>query len=134
MGLNLHRIVRGAIGSVNPDIAAVYQQSAGSTTDNSGLQTPLYTNTNVTIQVQACTGKDLRHAEFLNLQGVLRTVFMYGNTQGVNRVDVKGGDLLQFPEITGGPTQTWLVGAVLESWSPDVPSWCKFIAVLQDGS
>ena len=81
---------------MNPDIAAVYQQSAGSTTDNSGLQTPLYTNTNVTIQVQACTGKDLRHAEFLNLQGVLRTVFMYGNTQGVNRVDVKGGDLLQF--------------------------------------
>lgn len=129
--MNLHGIVRGAIQSVNPDMTAMYYQSSGSTTGADGSRVPTYVNTTVQIQVQAETGKDLMHESFLNLQGVKRSVYMFGNTQGANRPDVQGGDLIAFPEVRGGTAKLWLVAIVLETWSPDVAGWCKLGVVLQ---
>jgi hypothetical protein len=131
MSLNLHAITRAAIQSVNPDISATYLKSTGYTTDGSGARTPSYVSTDVKIQVQALTGKDLQHPAMQNAEGVLRAVYMYGNTQGVVRPDVKGGDLLEFPQVQGGTPQQWLVVAVLETWSPDAAGWCKLGVNLQ---
>lgn len=126
--MNLHGIVRGAITTVNPDIDAVYLRSLMYTTDAAGIQTPSYAPPEVArIQVQALSAKDLQQIAHLNIEGVLRAVYMYGNTQGVVRQDVKGGDLLQFPETPADLiSKDWLVVQVFETW----PDWSK-VAVWQ---
>jgi hypothetical protein len=128
--MNLHGIVRAAITTVNPDIMAPWLQSSGNTVDAAGNATPTYTTTTIPIQVQAMTAQDLRQVNGMNLQGVLRSVYCYGNKQGVVRVAQKGGDILQFPEVpnpVGGTVRNWLVVKVVETW----PDWSKCIVELQ---
>lgn len=125
--MNLHGIVRGAITTVNPDIIAHWKQSTGSTSNADYTRVPTYAESDIPVQVQAVGGTTLQKIEYLNLQGVMRSVYCYGNKQGVNRVDVQGGDLLQFPEVPGGDVRTWLVAAVVETW----PDWCHVVATLQ---
>lgn len=132
MSLNLHSIVRPYVTVVNPDQGAVYLASAGYTVDAAYKQIPAYSApADVFVQVQSLAGKDLRHEAFTNVQGVKRAVYMFGNTLGVARPDVKGGDLLQFPETLGGTVRNWLVVVVLETWNPDAAGWCKLGVVLQ---
>lgn len=126
--MNLHGTVRGAITSVNPDIVAGYQRSTGAASNADYSQTPTYeTSIPVRIQHQALDGGDLKHADALGLQGVLRTVYMYGNTQGVVRAGQQGGDILTFPLVPNGPLLTWLVVDVGETW----PDWCRVTVCLQ---
>lgn len=131
MSLNLHSIVRGAIQAVNADRPVVYLQSTGYTVVN-GVQTPSYAAA-VTLQaqIQPPTGKDLQHVEFLNLQGTIRTVWMYSNPQAISRVDVRGGDLLQFPQFTGAPVDNWLIEHVDETWDVTGGGWSKVFVTLQ---
>lgn len=131
MALNLHNIVRGAIDALNPVFTIVWRRSTGYTTASDGTQTPTYADTTVTARVQALSGRDLKHESFLNIQGVKRSVYLYGDVQGVVRPDVKGGDILQFPEARGGSNRDWLVVVVLETWAPDAVGWCKVGVVLQ---
>lgn len=131
MALNLHNIIRGAIDALNPVFTGVWRRSTGSTTAADGSRTPTYADATVTMRVQALSGKDLRHESFLNMQGVKRSVYLYGNVQGVVRPDVKGGDILQFPENRGGANRDWLAVIVLETWTPDASGWCKVGVVLQ---
>jgi len=127
--MNLHGVVRGPVNAINPDIQGLILRSAGYDTKLDGYRRPKYLQAqSISLQVQALAGGDLRHAEFLNLQGVLRAVYLFGDTQGVERVAVKGGDLLQFPEYPGAPITNWLVTEVLETWNP---GWSKVIATQQ---
>ncbi len=126
--MNLHGIVRGAITSVNPDIVASFQRSSGNTVGADFAQTPTYeTAVPVRIQSQALSGGMLRHAEFLNLQGVLRSVYMYGNTQGIVRPTQQGGDLLTFKLVPQAADSLWKVVEVVETW----PDWSLVIVCLQ---
>lgn len=126
--MNLHGIVRGAITTVNPDTVVPYYKSTGFTQDATFAQVPAYAAAvNVPIQVQAATARDLKHERWLNIEGIKRAVYMYGNTQGIVRADEKGGDLLWFPQVPGGSSQLWKVVVVLETW----PDWCKVGVVLQ---
>lgn len=126
--MNFHALVRPLITAVNPDITGTWRESTGRTVDTGGRPTPTYTDhTGVRMQVQALTGRDLKHANFISQQGVRRSVYVYGNYQGVARPDSKGGDLLIFPEVPGGANKTWLVVEVFETW----PDWCKVGVVLQ---
>jgi hypothetical protein len=132
MGMNLHGIVRAAINTVNPDILGTWRESTGSTTDAAGRQVPNYTDHPDTLmQVQALSGRDLRHTDFLSLQGIKRAVYLFPTVQGISSPQAKGGDLLQFPMVTGGPILRWLVVVELEQWSPN-GTWCKVGVVLQD--
>lgn len=132
MSLNLHSIVRGPIGTVNPDYSGTWKKSNGFTQDATGRPIPAYVvTTNVPMQVQAISGRDLVHTDFISQQGVKRTVYCFGNVQGIVRPDVKGGDLLLFPEDRGGANRTWLVTHVLETWGPDTTGWCRVGVVLQ---
>lgn len=98
-GLNLHGLVRGAINRVNPDVPAVYLRSVGALDNGDGTRTPVYqTPFFVQAQLQPPSARDLRHMEFLNMEGVLRTAFVYSNPQGIVRVSQMGGDLLMFPQ------------------------------------
>jgi len=132
MSLNLHGIVRQAIQVANPDLTATLTRSAGYTVTASGQQVPAYSNpVNVRIQAQPPSGRDLWRANYLNLQGTLRTVFLYSDPQAIVRVTAQGGDLLQFPMFAGDPPSTWLVTEVLEAWSVERGGWSKVIVTLQ---
>lgn len=126
--MNLHNMVRGAITSVNPDLIAPYYVSQPYTKNASFAQVPSFaTPVDVPVQVQALKANDLKHADLVNLEGLKRAVYMYGNTVGVDRSNLKGGDWLVFPQAAGLPPQGWKVACVLETW----PDWSKVAVVLQ---
>ncbi len=127
--MDLHGIVSGYIGTVNPLILASLRMSNGYTTLPSGKQVPAYLPAiNQLIQVQALSSKDLAQLDGLNIQGANRAIYTEGFWSGVIRPDSKGGDIFTFPEVPGGPTRTWLVVQALETW----PDWSKLAVVLQD--
>ena len=126
--MNLHGIVRGAITSVNPDVPATLRRSTGTyTTAPDGKRTPGYVDTaGVMVQVQGLSAKDIQHMDALNIQGVLRSVHLNGDWQGVVRPLGQGGDLFRFSN-PAGVMQWWLVVNVMETW----PVWCRVIVALQ---
>lgn len=119
--MNLHGIASGAIGTINPFVPGTIKVSTGYTTSGSGTRTPTYSETAVSVQLQALGYKDLQHIDGLNLQGVVKAAYVNGNFNGVNRPRQQGGDLL----IIG--SDTWLIVQPLEEW----PDWCKFVINLQ---
>lgn len=127
--MNLHQIVRGAIGSVNPDLPVIVKQNTGWTQDATFKRVPTYTDTATTGQVQALSGKDLKQLESLGIaiQGVGRAVYLNGDWQGLRRYTEQGGDMMQF-KLPNGTPATWLVVQVLETWHV---GWCKVAVSLQ---
>ncbi|KPA87291.1 hypothetical protein PF66_06201 [Pseudomonas asplenii] len=119
--MNLHGIVSGTIGAINPFVAGTMLVSTGYTTSGSGSRTPTYSETSVSVQLQALGYKDLQQIDGLNLQGVVKAAYVKGNFNGVNRPKQQGGDML----IIGA--DTWLIVQPLEEW----PDWCKFVINLQ---
>ena len=72
-------------------------------------------------------GEDLRHTDSLNIQGVLRTVYLRGNWAGVVRANQTGGDIMKFPQQRGAANSDWRVVTIKEQW----PDWVAVIVVLQ---
>jgi hypothetical protein len=79
------------------------------------------------MQIQAASAKELTAIDGMGLQGIFRKVFILGDLLGVIRADQKGGDVILFPDITGGPTRTWKVMQVVESWN----GWTSAIIWMQ---
>jgi hypothetical protein len=131
--MNLHGTVRGAITSINPDKAAQFFASTGpSSPDASGNVTPAYSAAvPVRVQVQPLSKQELRHIETLNIQGVFRSIFMFGNPQSVVRPNQQGGDLLTFPQFQDQSTSTWLTIAADGPWDVENGGWSKILVVLQ---
>ena len=124
--MNLHGIVSGAVGAVNPPLICALARSTGYSTGADGSQIPSYaTSVNVSAQVQPLTFGDLAKISGLNIQGTRRAIYINGDSQGVNRPAVRGGDLFTLPDAT-----VWLVVHVLEHW----PDWTKVVVTLQNGS
>lgn len=127
--MNLHAIVAGAISGVNPLVPVQVQVSIGKSTAPDGTPTPQWLPP-VTVpgQVQALTYADLRQLEGLNLAGMQRAIYLYGEVNGIVRATNKGGDLITTPDGS-----VWLVNQVLEQWNDaGPPSWCKVAVTLQD--
>lgn len=130
--MNLHGVVRGAIQIMNKDRPALYLKSLGSTVDGNFNQVPSYaTGVAVRIQVQPLAKEEQRHVDRLNMTGVYRTVYMYGNTQGIVRVQAKGGDLIQTRPFQGEAVQNWLVVEADGPWNVENGGWTKLLVVLQ---
>jgi hypothetical protein len=127
MSMNLRALANPYTQVTNANISVVWLQSTGYTTDANFKRTPTTASTTVQGQVQAMSAETIRHADALNLQGVLRSVYLFGNVQGIVRADGKGGDILQFAEVPGGTVHDWLVSSVIETW----PTWCHVIVTLQ---
>jgi len=130
--MDLHRIVRGAIGAVNPDQSIGWRKYLLAAAPNSsGQSAPTYAPLKGLMgQVQPLPTDQLAHMDQLNIQGVLRQVYLRGAAATAVRVDGTGGDLLQFPEVRGGPLRVWLVVLVPEQW----PDWCLAVVRLQNDS
>ena len=125
--MNLRQLANANTQTINPNISAVWKTSTGYTTDAAGKRTPTFTTTTIEINAQAVTGETLKHIDGLNIQGVMRSVYIYGNLQGAVRADVKGGDFLEFPQVPGAVAQSWKVATVVETW----PDWSHCVVVLQ---
>ena len=120
--MNLHQLVRGVVGAVNPDISVSVMPSTGSTEDDTGRSIPSYgTTIQTTGQKQPVTGRDIERFQQQNIQGVTCKMHLNGNYEGLFRVLGKGGDLLQFEG------RTYLVASVMERW----PDWCCVALTMQ---
>lgn len=120
--MNLHQLVRGVIGSVNPDIPVIVLPSTGSDEDDAGRVVPRFgAPIPTTGQKQPLTGKDVERFQQQGIQGVTCKMHLNGNYEGMFRKLGKGGDVLQF----GG--DTYLVTSVMERW----PDWCCVALTLQ---
>lgn len=125
--MNLRGIANSNIQIVNENITIQWMQSTGSTTNAAGQVTPTYNTVSILAQIQALSAMDIKHTDALNLTGVMRSVYMYGNVQSLNRVDQQGGDILQFAETINGVVRNWLVSTVVEAWL----TWAHVIVTLQ---
>lgn len=124
--MNLHGIVSGAIGTINPNVTVSIEVSTGTTMLDDGTRVPKYASpVAVLAQIQPLTGGDLRQLESLNLQGDFQGIYISGNIDGLVRADNKGGDKITFPD-----GRVYLVTTVLESW----PDWTKCAVTLQNGA
>lgn len=123
--------IRGLANSfttlVNDNLTINWVQATGYTTDSAGHRLPTTTTSSVQAQVQGVSGEDLKHIDGLNIQGVFRSVHMFGNVQGIERSKQRGGDVLQFPEVPGGSNVDWRVVSVMETWS----EWARVLVVMQ---
>ena len=127
--MNLHGIVAGYIGAVNPQMPVTLQSSTGSSISADGARTPTYA-CSITLlgQIQPLTYRDLTFLDGLNIQGVRWKIYLSGQADGIVRVEAKGGDLVTIP--VGPHAGIWLISQVLEQW----PDWCACAITLQNGS
>ncbi len=120
--MNLHGIAAPMVGMVNPFVTAQLIVSTGKTTNPDGSVTPSYAApVDIQAQAQELSFKDLQHANNLNLQGILKSIYCPGTVQAVNRLAGTGGDKI----VIGG--DTYLAVAISEQW----PEWCRVIGQLQ---
>jgi hypothetical protein len=125
--MNLHGIVRGAVGTVNPETTGTWTPSLtgpGSyTTAPDGTLMPRYAAPiTVPMQVQALEQRDLMHLDSLNIQGCTHKLYMTGQLRGLVRAAQDNGDL-----ITLANGQQYKVTAILEGW----PDWTCSAVTLQ---
>lgn len=127
--MNLHAIAGPIVSTVNPSIIVSIQMSTGYTTNPDGTRTPTYAPAvNVLAQVQPETWRDIQQQDGLTLQGTRKTMYINGNTQGLVRVNVQGGDIVTLPDGS-----IWLVAQCLEDFSLTA-GWTKAALTLQNGS
>lgn len=124
---NVRALANKYIQITNKNQKINWVQSNGYITDDAGKRTPKTITLTVEAQIQALSATDLKHIDGLNITGVMRSVYMYGNAAGVVRADQIGGDILVFPEVPGGCNKNWLINQVIETWS----DWCHVIVTLQ---
>jgi hypothetical protein len=121
--MDLRSIANEVSNTINENIPVSVIASTGYAIAANYNQVPTYADpVNGFAQVQELSTSDLRQIENLNLQGILRTIFLRGKLAGVVRAQSKGGDLVKFNG------QTWLVVHVLEQW----PTWVRAVICLQD--
>lgn len=126
--INVRVAANAAVQVVNPDLTGTFYASTGFAINAAKKQVPSFAaGINVPMQVQAVDARELRHLEGLNIEGLVRSVHMFGDTQGVVRVAQRGGDLLYFKDTPTGTLRVWKVVKVMETWD----TWCRVIVNMQ---
>jgi hypothetical protein len=130
--MDLRSIANQVSDAVNPNLIVSVQASTGYTTGMGLRQVPTYAAP-VTgpAQLQALDGSELKKLDGLNIQGVVRAIYLRGPLSAVIRPNGIGGDLVTI--AAPAPAQyvgTWLVVKVLEAW----PLWTKCAIYLQEPS
>ena len=123
--MDLRSLANGVSSIVNPNESVAIWRSMGFTVVGGGKQVPTYAAA-VTgfAQIQALDGAELKQMDSLNIQGVLRAIYLRGALAGVIRPAGTGGDLVKRGT---NYTETWLVVKILEHW----PDWTKAVIQLQ---
>lgn len=111
--------ITGALGNVG-----TYRLSRENAVGSVAITTAL----SLFAQVQPLTKSDLMQLDGLNINGDKKAIYLNGAIDGVVRVKLKGGDLIDMPD-----GQVWLVVQNLEGFDATA-GWTKAAMVLQDGS
>lgn len=123
--MNIRGLANTAIQTINPNEIVTVLRSTGYTQGAGARQVPSYADPITgSAQVQALDGDDLKQIDGLNIQGVIKAIYLYGELAGTIRPDQTGGDIIK----RKNNTETWLVVKVLEGW----PNWSKAVIVLQN--
>jgi hypothetical protein len=127
--MDLRGIANTASNVVNPNFIVSVSASTGSTVGAGLRQVPTYAApVSGPAQIQALDSVDLKQLDGLNIQGVVKAIYLRGALAGVVRANSQGGDKVVIaapapPQFRG----TWLVVKVLEGW----PLWTKAVINLQ---
>jgi len=122
--MDLRSIANSVSSTINPNETVSVLRSTGYTIGAGARQVPSYAAAvSGPAQVQALDADDIAQLDGLNIQGVIRAIYLRGVLAGVIRPDGTGGDIIK----RKNDTETWLVVRVLESW----PDWTKAAIVLQ---
>lgn len=122
--MDLRSIANAGSSVVNPNEIVTVIRSTGYTIGAGAKQTPTYADPiSGDANVQALDSDDLKQLDGLNVQGVLRAIYLRGTLSGVIRPNQTGGDIVK----RKNGSETWLIVKVLESW----PNWTKAVIVLQ---
>ena len=124
--MNLREIANSAIQVINPDQTITWKRSTGWQIVNY-QQVPTYEEIECLGNVQALSDEQLRHANDMNLSGVMRSVYLSQNAMGVSFRQIRGGDILTFREFQDIEPTEWKVAHSAETWD----NWCHVICVQQ---
>ncbi len=117
--MNLNKLVRSAISSVNPDVTVTILRSAGFIEDEAGNQIPQYLPPVSTIaQIQPINSEERQVAERLNQSRIYRNAYLNGNWTGLQRSTESGGDLIYWDGFE------WWIDDVPEAWNPTAGWTC----------
>ena len=126
--MNLRQLANSATRRANQNHMIIWRRATGTITQNPNYsRDPQYEDLTVEAQIQAISSEGLRRADALGISGVMRTLFIYGNMHGIVRTDMKGGDLLTFPEVPGEADKPWKVFGEVINWD----GWSSAHVVLQ---
>ncbi|WP_182356664.1 hypothetical protein [Komagataeibacter europaeus] len=123
MGINLFGAAGNACAAVNPHIIASIRFSTGSTENPDGSPNLTYSTASVEVEVQAVSSEDLKQVENINQQADMRSVYVFGAMNALNRPLQIGGDILTFCG------SDWLVTQQLEEWGDG--EWTKVLVTRQ---
>lgn len=126
--MNLRALANSYTQKINPNVSIVWRKSTGFTTDQYYHRTPTFSNVTIQAQIQALSGDDLKHIDGLNISGIYRKVYAYGDVESLVRSAQKGGDVLQFAPVAGQTVVSWKIIQVTETW----PDWCSVIVCMQE--
>ena len=128
--MDLRGLANAVSNAVNPNMIVSVQRSTGFTVGAGLRQQPQYASPVIgPAQLQALDGSDLKQLDGLNIQGVIRAIYLRGSLSAVVRANSDGGDLVTIaPPAPQCYVGTWLVVKVLEAW----PYFTKCAIVLQD--
>lgn len=126
MTWNMHDTVRGAITTLNADIAGAVYLSQGRKNVR-GILSPQFTVVDAALQVQAQPHDPYRHQNALEYTDTYYTIYAYGNFSDLQRPDGRGGDVVHFARSPQVAASWYYIDKVLEWW----PAWCCFEVVRQ---
>lgn len=125
--MNLSAVVGPYIAAINPMIKCCIRQSIGAKPSADGTLVPQYAQfPDILCQAQPLSSTELKMIDALNLQGIYQAMYINGRWSGIDRREMRGGDLITTPDDS-----VWLIVQVLEQW----PEWCKVAVTKQmDGA
>lgn len=125
--MDLRGLANSISRTVNPNEIVTILRSTGFTIGSGARQIPTYADPiSGPAQIQALDSDDIKQLDGLNIQGVIRAIYLRGSLAGVIRPDQIGGDIVK----RKNGTELWLITKVLETW----PNWTKAVIILQNQS
>lgn len=121
MSLNLHASANSLITAVNANEIITLNRNTGYTTAADGTRTAVFSAYSGPAQIQPVSNNELTHLSQLNIEGDLKSVYLYGQWFGIIRADATGGDLLNFDGYD------WMVVQHPESY----PGWSRVVVARQ---
>lgn len=131
MGLNLHKVVRGSINAIHPDVRVQILRSEGSRPDENGFAVPTYVRLfGVTAQIQSESDNSLFHADMAGANTLTRRIWLFApkgfehQPASIFRPLARSGDYIVQEDGT-----VWLISAVVENFSG--VGWVSVRATMQ---